>query len=151
MGQALLPQPGETRKDLILSVIDTFRCMQGGWQNRVLARLANEMSRYNPIRVVPRVQAPVLMVATTLDTLCPVSVARKAAELNSRVQLVLRDAGAQLPFRLFLYMRFVNSWIFKACSLSMQQKLCAAALFSLSLMCTPWPSPPIIDAVPRGS
>lgn len=69
--------------------------MQGGWQNRVLARLANEMSRYNPIHYVPSIKAPVLMVATTQDTLCALHVARRAASLNPLVTLVEKDAGGQ--------------------------------------------------------
>ena len=67
--------------------------VQGGWQNRVLARLANEMSRYNPIHYVPSIKAPVLMVATTQDTLCALHVARRAAALNPLVTLVEKDAG----------------------------------------------------------
>ena len=69
--------------------------MQGGWQNRVLARLANEMSRYNPIHYVAQIKAPVLMVATTQDTLCALHVARRAAALNPLVTLVEKDAGGQ--------------------------------------------------------
>ena len=69
--------------------------MQGGWQNRVLARLANEMSRYNPIHYVPSIKAPVLMVVTTQDTLCALHVARRAAALNPLVTLVEKDAGGQ--------------------------------------------------------
>lgn len=71
-------------------------CMQGGWQNRILARLANEMSRYNPIHSVPQVKAPVLMVATTQDALCSIEVARRAASLNPLVKLVEKDAGEWL-------------------------------------------------------
>ena len=59
---------------------------QGGWQNRILARALNEMASYNPIRHVAAVQAPVLMVVATNDTLCPIAMARKAAALNSRVR-----------------------------------------------------------------
>ncbi|CAL8463633.1 g3167 [Coccomyxa elongata] len=65
----------------------------GGWQNRVLARLANEMSRYNPIHYVPKIKAPVLLVATMKDTLCPIAVAHRAAELNSNIQLLEKDVG----------------------------------------------------------
>ncbi len=72
--------------------------MQGGWQNRILARLANEMSRYNPIHYVPKIRAPVLLVATTKDTLCPIAVAHRAAELNSNIQLLEKDVGALLHF-----------------------------------------------------
>jgi pimeloyl-ACP methyl ester carboxylesterase len=94
---------------------------QGGWQNRVLARLSNELSRYNPIDKVPEVQAPVLMVAATRDSLCPVKVARRAAELNSNVKLLLKDAGAVVPGRssrlsrrargrVFFVRRLMASW-----------------------------------------
>jgi hypothetical protein len=71
-------------------------CLQGGWQNRILARLANEMSRYNPIHYVPQVKARVLMVATTEDALCSINVARRAASLNPLVRLVEKDAGERL-------------------------------------------------------
>ena len=70
--------------------------MQGGWQNRILARLSNEMSRYNPIHYVPQVKAPVLMVATTRDALCSIHLARRAASLNPLVKLVEKDAGRHL-------------------------------------------------------
>ena len=69
--------------------------MQGGWQNRALARLANEMSRYNPIHYVSQIKAPVLMMATTKDTLCALHVARRAASLNPLVTLVEKEAGGQ--------------------------------------------------------
>ena len=67
--------------------------LQGGWQNRILARLSNEMSRYNPIHYVSQVKAPVLMVATTRDALCSIHLARRAASLNPLVKLVEKDAG----------------------------------------------------------
>ncbi len=73
---------------------ETWRVdVQGGWQNRILARLSNEMSRYNPIHYVPQVKAPVLMVATTRDALCSIHLARRAASLNPLVKLVEKDAG----------------------------------------------------------
>ena len=72
--------------------------VQGGWQNRILARLSNEMSRYNPIHYVPQVKAPVLMVATTKDALCSIHLARKAASLNPLVKLVEKDAGKGIIF-----------------------------------------------------
>ena len=74
--------------------------MQGGWQNRILARLSNEMSRYNPINYVSQVKAPVLMVATTRDALCSIHLARRAATLNPLVKLVEKDAGRHLSARL---------------------------------------------------
>lgn len=69
---------------------------QGGWQNRILARLSNEMSRYNPIHYVPQVKAPVLMVATTRDAMCSIHLARRAATLNPMVKLVEKEAGKHL-------------------------------------------------------
>lgn len=82
--------------------------VQGGWQNRILARLANELSRYNPIHYVPEVKAPVLLVATTQDALCPIAVARRAAELNSNVQLLEKDVGAS-PLLLHAHLHFLYS------------------------------------------
>ena len=65
--------------------------LQGGWQNRILARAINEMGSYNPIRHVPAVKAPVLLVAATHDTLCPIAIARRAANINSLVRCVSDD------------------------------------------------------------
>ena len=85
--------------------------MQGGWQNRILARLANEMSRYNPIHYVPQVKARVLMVATTKDALCNINVARRAASLNPLVSLVEKDAGEWLSHvPTFLHLHALGSW-----------------------------------------
>lgn len=94
--------------------------IQGGWQNRILARLANEMSRYNPIHYVPKIKAPVLLVATTKDALCPIAIARRAAELNSNVQLLERDVGTLL----------------QSCirSLSFVPALCRSLLFCCQLL-----------------
>jgi pimeloyl-ACP methyl ester carboxylesterase len=70
-----------------------MRAGQGGWQNRILARLVNELSRYNPVWSVPAIQAPVLMVVATKDELCPLEVARRAAAGNPRLRLVEKHAG----------------------------------------------------------
>lgn len=63
----------------------------GGWRNLVRARLTLEMGRYSPIDHLPRVRAPVLVVAATNDTLCPVGEVRRAPSVNPRVRLLLRD------------------------------------------------------------
>ena len=60
--------------------------VQGGWQNRILARAVNEMASYNPIWRVPAIKAPVLLMPATNDTLCPIAVARRAATLNSLIR-----------------------------------------------------------------
>ena len=60
-------------------------CVQGGWQNRALVRMAAEFTTYNPIRSVPRVAAPVLLVAATNDSLCPYELVERAAALNPKV------------------------------------------------------------------
>ena len=59
---------------------------QGGWQNRILARLVNEMTRYNPAWDVPYIKAPTLMVVATNDSLCPLEVrtmCRRICQLQS--------------------------------------------------------------------
>ena len=58
---------------------------QGGWQNRALVRMAAEFTTYNPIRSVPRVAVPVLLVAATNDSLCPYELVERAAALNPKV------------------------------------------------------------------
>ena len=60
-------------------------CVQGGWQNRALVRMAAEFTTYNPIRSVPRVAAPMLLVAATNDSLCPYELVERAAALNPKV------------------------------------------------------------------
>jgi len=67
------------------------RVYHGGWRNLVRARLTLEMGGYSPIKFLPNVEAPVLVVAATNDTLCPVEEVRRAPSLNPRVRLLLRD------------------------------------------------------------
>lgn len=47
--------------------------------------MAAEFTTYNPIRSVPRVAAPVLLVAATNDSLCPYELVERAAALNPKV------------------------------------------------------------------
>jgi pimeloyl-ACP methyl ester carboxylesterase len=63
----------------------------GGWRNLVRARLTLEMGRYSPIKFLPEVKAPVLMIAATNDTLCPIAEVRRAPLVSPRVRLLLRD------------------------------------------------------------
>lgn len=67
------------------------RVYHGGWRNLVRARLTLEMGRYSPIDHLPKVTAPVLMIAATNDTLCPIAQVRRAPGVNARVRLLLRD------------------------------------------------------------
>lgn len=52
----------------------------GGWRNLAPARTAGILSLYNPKTVVRDIAAPVLFIAATKDTLCPVEPIRQAAE-----------------------------------------------------------------------
>lgn len=47
--------------------------------------MAADFTTYNPIRSVPRIAAPVLLVAATNDTLCNFALAERAARLNPKV------------------------------------------------------------------
>ena len=47
------------------------RPYQGGWQNRILARFALEIARYEPGSYVRKLKAPLLLVVAKQDTQCP--------------------------------------------------------------------------------
>lgn len=47
------------------------RPYQGGWQNRILARFALEIARYEPGSYVAKLRAPLLLVVARHDTQCP--------------------------------------------------------------------------------
>lgn len=68
--------------------IEFHGAAQGGWQNRALVRMAAEFTAYNPIRSVPRLNASVLLVAATNDSLCPFALVKRAAGLNPKVRSV---------------------------------------------------------------
>ena len=67
--------------------------LPGGWQNRILARFALEIGRYNPITAVPAVACPLLLVAASKDTQCPPHLAEKAAAAAKNATLLTLDAG----------------------------------------------------------
>ena len=52
----------------------------GGWKNLAPARTLAYMSLYSPIQDVPTIKVPILFVAATNDTLCPIEYVRTAAE-----------------------------------------------------------------------
>jgi hypothetical protein len=51
---------------------------QGGWQNKVLARVVLEALGYNPSRHFSRITAPIFFRVASLDHLCPPSVVLSA-------------------------------------------------------------------------
>jgi fermentation-respiration switch protein FrsA (DUF1100 family) len=51
----------------------------GGWRNQVRARFALEIGRYSPIRSVPRLACPALLVVAEGDSVCPPALASDAA------------------------------------------------------------------------
>lgn len=47
------------------------RPYQGGWQNRILARFALEIARYEPGSYIAKLKAPLLLVVARQDSQCP--------------------------------------------------------------------------------
>ena len=78
------------------------RPYQGGWQNRILARFALEIARYEPGSYVGRLRAPLLLVVARQDTQCPpeavaavVESARKeSAASSSPVDITVEEIDA---------------------------------------------------------
>ena len=66
--------------------------VQGGWQNRALARLVNELARYNPAWDVPYIRAPTLMVVASDDRLCRLEV---RLCVQSYLTLIMRLAHSE--------------------------------------------------------
>lgn len=66
---------------------------QGDWQNKARACLVWEMfkDKYSPIQHVPTLTCPILFVAASEDTLCPVDQIYKAAKLAKQGQLLARN------------------------------------------------------------
>ncbi|KAF8073154.1 aidA [Scenedesmus sp. PABB004] len=89
------------------------RVYQGGWTNRARACLALELfvHRYSPIACVPRVAAPVLFVAASRDTLCPVDAVRRAAGLARRGQLLERDCTHFELYRGELFEKLIDEQV----------------------------------------
>lgn len=53
---------------------------QGGWQNKVLARVVLEAVGYNPSRHFSKITAPIFFRIASLDHLCPPSVVKSAVQ-----------------------------------------------------------------------
>lgn len=60
----------------------------GGWRNLAPARMLAFMSLYSPKIEVPAIQVPVLFVAATQDSLCPIEFVRDAAAAAPKGELV---------------------------------------------------------------
>lgn len=66
----------------------------GGWQNRIRARFALEIARYNPGDDLKHTVCPVLLVIAAQDTQCPPQIGRDLAAAHAgRVTLVELDAA----------------------------------------------------------
>lgn len=60
----------------------------GGWRNLAPARMLAFMSLYSPKEEVTKIQAPVLFVAATQDSLCPIEFVREAAAAAPKGELM---------------------------------------------------------------
>ena len=77
------------------------RPYQGGWQNRILARFALEIARYEPGSYVGKLRAPLLLVVAKRDTQCPpeavaavVENAKKKSASSSPVDITVEEIDA---------------------------------------------------------
>ncbi|KAI8463648.1 MAG: alpha/beta-hydrolase [Monoraphidium minutum] len=68
---------------------------QGGWRNMACARLSAELTlkKYSPIKFIGDIEAPVLLVASTQDQLCPFDQVQAAVRLAKRGSLISRDVS----------------------------------------------------------
>lgn len=92
---------------------------QGGWRNMGCARLSAELflQKYSPIKFIPQIEVPLLMVASTTDQLCPfdqvkagVSAARKGSLITRDVTHFQLTSPAELPS----LMKEQVSWVLEA-------------------------------------
>ena len=63
------------------------------WQETVPARILLTILAYRPVRVVRRIQAPVLIIAAEQDSLIPLTATRKTAARIARCQLEILPVG----------------------------------------------------------
>lgn len=66
---------------------------QGNWQNIARACLVWELfwHKYSPIKYVPDIKCPILFIAATTESLCPVGYIYKAAKIAQQGQLLERE------------------------------------------------------------
>lgn len=60
----------------------------GGWKNLAPARSSLFMSLYNPIDIVPTIKLPILFIAATSDTLCPIEYVQAANAIASNSSIL---------------------------------------------------------------
>jgi len=68
---------------------------QGGWQNMARAAYSAEHALFktSPIQHVHTIQAPVLYMGATRDTLCPMSVIERAVTLTPNAELYAAECS----------------------------------------------------------
>lgn len=95
------PPPPSTSASETSAVSPDSRPYQGGWQNRILARFALEIARYEPGSYIKKLQAPLLLVVAKRDTQCPpeavsaiVEGAKKASADSSSLDVTVEEIDA---------------------------------------------------------
>jgi len=68
------------------------------WENKVLARVALKIPRYNPIRSARRVRVPTLVIAGSKDSIVSAEVARKAAGRMPLARFTLHTSDHFQPY-----------------------------------------------------
>lgn len=70
------------------------RPYQGGWQNRILARFALEIARYEPGSYIPKLRAPLLLLVAREDTQCPPEAVAAVVENARKVRRSSADSSS---------------------------------------------------------
>ena len=74
------------------------RPYQGGWQNRILARFALEIARYEPGSYISKLKAPLLLVVARQDSQCPPeavkAVVASSKKANPSLDLTVEEIDA---------------------------------------------------------
>lgn len=68
------------------------------WENKVLARVALQIPRYNPIRSARRVQVPTLVIAGSKDSIVSAQAARQAAGRMPKGEFTLHASDHFQPY-----------------------------------------------------
>ena len=68
------------------------------WENKVLARVALKIPRYNPIRSARRVRVPTLVIAGSKDSIVSADAARKAADRMPNARFTLHASDHFQPY-----------------------------------------------------
>lgn len=108
------PSPSSTSSDASSSDASSSalsaasRPYQGGWQNRILARFALEIARYEPGSYVSKLKAPLLLVVAEGDTQCPpeavaavVENVKKNAASSSPIDITVEEIEGASHFQVY--------------------------------------------------